>query len=216
MSFVTKEVWSPGGACLDAGGACASAAVTMRNAFLRVPPEHEYAVATMTNASSIASASSARTSRPTRAAGEDRDTLHTYCAHDADCGAGGSCDVERNVCVGGLTADRGETDFLSFYMSRQNLFSDSLTEQACVVGLGVRRPRYRRCEARCEADDAARSARASSRAHARLDPATRPRGAARSRCASARRDRSTYRLEPHFPPYLVRERSRRWRSGTKR
>ena len=49
MSFVTKEVWSPGDGCLTAGGTCASASVTMRNAFLRVPPKHEYAVATMTN-----------------------------------------------------------------------------------------------------------------------------------------------------------------------
>ena len=39
MSFVTKEVWSPGDGCLTTGGTCASASVTMRNAFLRVPPQ---------------------------------------------------------------------------------------------------------------------------------------------------------------------------------
>ena len=49
MSFVTKEIWSPAGNCLTCGGTCASASVTMRNAFLRVPPQHEYAVESLTN-----------------------------------------------------------------------------------------------------------------------------------------------------------------------
>ncbi|HMI91492.1 MAG TPA: hypothetical protein VK509_09025, partial [Polyangiales bacterium] len=39
MSFVTQEVWSPGAVCLTIGGTCAATTVTLRNSFLRVPPE---------------------------------------------------------------------------------------------------------------------------------------------------------------------------------
>jgi hypothetical protein len=133
MSFVTKEVWSPGGGCLQSGGTCASSAVTMRNAFLRVPPEHEYAVATMTHRE-FERFGIFRSHQPTYArGGQDRETQREFCRRDADCGHGSACDVERHVCVGGLTSDRGQTDFLSFYMSRLNLFSDSLTDQRCVA-----------------------------------------------------------------------------------
>src|SRR6185295_9058945 len=123
MSFVTKEVWSPGDGCLTTGGTCASASVTMRNAFLRVPPKHEYAVATMTN-DEFDHFGIFRSHQVTYArGGEDVATEHRFCTKDEQCGPNGACDTVQNICVGGLTTDRGETDFLSFFMSRQNLFS---------------------------------------------------------------------------------------------
>ena len=74
-----------------------------------------------------------RSHQPTYArGGRDRETLRAFCVEDADCGAGGSCDPDQNVCVGGLTEDRGETDFLTFYTSRHNLYADSLTDEECV------------------------------------------------------------------------------------
>src|SRR5204863_8311015 len=60
-------------------------------------------------------------------------TEHGCCSKDEQCGPTGACDGKTNICVGGLTTDRGETDFLSFFMSRQNLFSKSFADKTCVA-----------------------------------------------------------------------------------
>jgi hypothetical protein len=150
MSFVTQESWSPEGSCLTTGGVCASATATMRNAFLRVPPNHEYAVLTETN-NEFDRFGLFRSHQPSYArGGADKSVQRQHCTRDTDCGPGGACDtaqrraadcqaqgktntcrVEQNICIGGLTQDQGETDFLNFYVSRLNLYSDSLTDQGC-------------------------------------------------------------------------------------
>ncbi|MCA9582220.1 MAG: hypothetical protein KC416_10535, partial [Myxococcales bacterium] len=49
MSFVTQEVFSPGNSCLVYNIPCQSVSYTIRNAFLRTPPQHDYAVETQTH-----------------------------------------------------------------------------------------------------------------------------------------------------------------------
>ncbi|MET0385920.1 MAG: zinc-dependent metalloprotease [Polyangiales bacterium] len=213
MSFVTQEVWSPAGSCLQqGGGVCASVTATMRNAFLRIPDGHEYAAGTLTNAE-FDRFGIFRSHQETYAAGgQDRAVQRKHCSADADCGVGGACDTaerrsaqcsaagkaadcrkEENICVGGLTADLGETDFLSFYTSRLNFFEDALTDKACVESWECD-GRYTECasgDAKCLAAQASV-----------CDPAAR-------RCTtplSQRKKRPVvYHLSPHFPPYLVRQ-----------
>jgi hypothetical protein len=203
LSFVTKEVWSPGKSCVNGGGTCASASVTMRNSFLRVPPKHEYALATMGNPQfdrfGIFRSHQVTYDR----GGQDTSTLHTFCTLDSDCGAGGACDTKQNICVGGLTEDRGETDFLSFYMSRQNLYAHSLDRQKPCAQDWECDGRHVDCAA---AKDAAAQMSCEkdlrSRQGSVCDQAAKV-------CTLPVRDRPTrgteYRLSPHFPPYLVRQ-----------
>jgi hypothetical protein len=199
MSFVTKEVWSPGSRCLTSGGTCASATVTTRNSFLRVPPNHDYSVATVTERE-FDHFGIFRSHQPTYArGGEDRGTLREFCASDADCGPGGSCDVTKNICVGGLTADRGETDLLSFFASRQNLYVDSLDASTQCVADWECDGRFLTCEGSSE-PGCADSLRA--RQGSVCDPAAQ-------QCTIPIRAREVkpivYRLSKHFPPYLVRQ-----------
>jgi hypothetical protein len=198
MSFVTQETWSPGGSCLTLGGACAAARVTMRQSFLRVPPDHEYAVKT-TPHSEFDRFGFFRSAQPTYArGGEDRASLHVHCFDDADCGAGGACDRERQICVGGLTEDRGESDFLTFYTSLQNPYADSLDDRECVADW--------ECDGRyaCVGVENAEGCKKDSRVlhGSSCDPAAR-------RCTIPVRDRPIrpveYRLGTHFPPHLVRQ-----------
>jgi len=212
MSFVTKEVWSPGDGCLRQGGVCASVAATVRNSFLRVPDQHEYASHTETNAE-FDRFGLFRSHQPTYAAGaQDRSVQHKHCTADADCGSGGACDnaarrdaectsegkaancrAERNYCVGGLTDDQGMTDFLSFYTSRLNFFENSLTDKACVEDW--------ECDGlydNCAAQDVDCLAKQLSE----CDPAARL-------CTTPLSKRKlrpvVLHLSPHFPPYLVRQ-----------
>jgi hypothetical protein len=202
MSFVTKEVWSPGSNCLTVGGTCAAASVTMRNAFLRVPPEHEYAVQSMTNRE-FDHFGVFRSHQPTYArGGDDVATTRTFCTDDSQCAGGGSCDTAQNICVGGLTGDRGETDFLSFYMSRQNPYADSLTDKACVSDWECD-GRHLTCDGiDDEKDRAACEAELTRTEGSTCDPSAR-------RCTIPLRSRPLrkidYRLSAHFPPYLVRD-----------
>lgn len=155
MSFVTQETWSPGGSCLTLGGTCAAARVTMRQSFLRVPPAHEYAVKTTPN-TDFDRFGFFRSAQPTYArGGADRASLHLHCFEDGDCGAGGACDTERHICVGGLTEDRGETDFLTHYTSLQNLYADSFDDRECVADW--------ECDENCDA--AQHAVRVTSRAY---------------------------------------------------
>jgi hypothetical protein len=213
MSFVTQEAWSPRGSCLTTGGVCASATATMRNSFLRVPPKHEYAALTQTN-NEFDRFGLFRSHQPTYArGGADKSVQRKHCVRDDDCGPNASCDtadrrsadcraqgknencrVEENICVGGLTSDQGETDFLSFFVSRLNLYSDSLTDQTCQEDW--------ECDGRypdvCKGKDPATCKPAEG---SQCDIAAK-------RCTLPLEKRTvrpvTFHLTPNFPPYLVR------------
>jgi hypothetical protein len=140
MSFVTQELWTPTN-CF--GSLCnTSVTVTVRDAFLRVPPLHEYAVETLANSEYDRFGIIRTESRTYLRGGGDRSTLGRYCDTDSDCDpacADGDvacevhCDVSQHLCVGGLLNEHGETDFLTFYRLRHNFYSDSLTDQSCIA-----------------------------------------------------------------------------------
>ncbi|HET8939736.1 MAG TPA: hypothetical protein VFN67_40130, partial [Polyangiales bacterium] len=212
MSFVTQEVWSPADGCLRTGGVCASATATMRNSFLRIPDNHSYAAHTETN-SEFDRFGIFRSHQPTYAAGgNDRAVQRKHCESDADCSDGGACDTasrrstecteagkpadcrkEENICVGGLTSDLGQTDFLSFYTSRLNFFQNSLSDKICEESWECD-GRFTEC---ASGDEACQIAETSV-----CDPA-----AHRCTVPVAKRKLSPVRLHlsPHFPPYLVRQ-----------
>ncbi len=188
MSFVTQEAWSPRDYCLTTGGVCATATATMRNSFLRVPPKHEYAVLTETN-NEFDRFGMFRSHQPSYArGGQDKATLKKHCTRNSDCGAGGACDTKQQICVGGLTEDHGETDFLNFFVSRLNLYSDSLTDQACDEDW--------ECDGRHDGEGQGKGTEGSA-----CDLAAK-------RCTLPLEKRKvrpvTFHLTADFPPYLVR------------
>jgi hypothetical protein len=211
MSFVTQEVWSPADGCLRTGGICASANATMRNSFLRVPDKHTYAAHTVSN-QEFDRFGIFRSHQPTYAGGgRDKSVQRKHCVTDQDCTDGGACDTEsrrasectaagkpadcraaENICVGGLTSDLGQTDFLSFYSSRLNFFENSLTDKVCEESWECD-GRYGDC---ASGDDACQIAQTSA-----CDPAAK-------RCTVPLSQRTLrpvkLHLSPHFPPYLVR------------
>lgn len=137
MSFTTMTLFSPGATCLFAGGApCQTFAAPMRVAFLRVPPNHEYASAQQPHVEFDRFGLFRTWQRTYVRGGQPQGETAQYCDEDTDCGAGGHCELDpsatyANRCVGGLTEDFGETDLLAFYRPRHNFFSNSLTEQSC-------------------------------------------------------------------------------------
>ncbi len=149
MSFVTQELYSPGVNCLIYDIPCQTAAVTVRNSFLRVPPNHEYAVETESHREFDRFGTFRTYQRTYVRGGADLATLEKRCSADSDCGSGGYCDMNYfsdpsspgyiegltgvGVCSGGLTDDYGELDFLTFYRPRHNHFVDHLTEQSCTA-----------------------------------------------------------------------------------
>lgn len=134
FSFVTLMNLTPGAACLTSAGVpCGVLRVPYRTAFLRVPPEHEYASAAQAHPEFDRFGTFRLMQRTYARGGLPRETLGDFCAVDADCGAGGFCDTEAQVCAGGLTPAYGETDFLTFYRPRHNLYRDPLSDQACVA-----------------------------------------------------------------------------------
>lgn len=158
MSFVTFVNMSPGELCITANGAsCQTLAIPSRLAFLRVPPEHQYAAATQGHVE-FDKFGVFRTYQRTYI-GAGQDDLTRRCDRNADCGTGGFCDAETNTCEGGLGQDFGETDALSFLRPRHNFFAESLTDQECTadwecdgrfgdgprVGGSICDPRARRC-----------------------------------------------------------------------
>jgi len=183
MSFVNREVWTPGSSCRS----CTAVNVLTRNSFLRVPPNHEYAAAKSTHRE-FDRFGFFRALQPTYIrGGEDKTVQAVHCDSDADCGAGGHCEPTTGTCAGGLTSDFGETDALTFYMSRHNLYADSLTDQSCVSDW--------ECNGRHdEGDDVDKHG-------STCDPVAR-------RCTLPLRARPIkpveYTLSAHFPPYLVR------------
>jgi hypothetical protein len=133
MSFVTQEAYSPGGACLNYGLPCQAASLTIRNAFLRVPPEHEYAVEVENNQEFDRFGTFRTYQRTYVRGGQNRESLHDHCEEDSDCGVGGKCDGDRHFCVGGITSDFGETDFLAWYRPRHNFWVKSFDGRPCVA-----------------------------------------------------------------------------------
>ena len=132
MSFVTFMNLSPGDVCVQTSGTpCQTLAIPHRLAFLRVPPDHQYAAATQTH-EEFDRFGVFRTNQRTYVRA-DQDSVTRRCDRDIDCGIGGYCDVQRRVCAGGLGEDYGETDALAFLRPRHNLFQQSLTDQVCSV-----------------------------------------------------------------------------------
>ena len=130
MSFVTNELWTPMN-CL--GTACnTSIQISIRNAFLRIPPNHEYAVETLPNSEYDRFGIIRTENRTYIRGGSDRSDLGRYCDTDQDCG-GAACDVTTHLCRGGLSSEFALTDFLTFYRLRHNFYSDSLTDRQCIA-----------------------------------------------------------------------------------
>jgi hypothetical protein len=114
MSFVTNELWTPQN-CFTA--TCESSLrVSLRNAFLRVPPEHEYAVETLTNNAYDRFGIIRTEQRTYIRGGDDRSGIGTYCdarclstcTFDEDCGAGGVCSIGADgvgACSAGVQED---------------------------------------------------------------------------------------------------------------
>lgn len=145
MSFVSQQIWSPGSSCFTYGTRCSSAAVTVRSSFMRIPPNHEYATESQTYSEFDRFGLFRSEQRTYVRGGNDREVTQQFCASDDDCGrtclnpdgsgehigCPGSCDPDQHICVGGLSRDYGETDFLTFYRPRYNFYSDSLTDTQC-------------------------------------------------------------------------------------
>lgn len=185
MAFVTQELHSPGAQCFYYAIPCQTVAVQIRNAFLRVPPNHEYAVETQSHAEFDRFGTFRTYQRTYVRGGAPRDTVAERCETDADCGSGGRCDPTRRICVGGLTRDLGELDFLAFYRPRHNFYADSLTDQECIADW--------QCDGRYEGIP--------EKAGSVCDRAAR-------RCTIPMRDRPTrrvvYHLNKGYPVHLVR------------
>lgn len=204
MSFVTQQLLSPGAQCLFDGSPCQTYAITTRHSFMRVPPNHQYASSTETHGEFDHFGLIRNYQRTYVRGGQSRDQLGVSCSvgctSDAECGIGGTCggagtctaglvdghhgcnwgtcDVGAARCVGGLTSDQDETDFLVFYTPRYNLWSDPLTDTAC------------RADRECSAIQAG----------SECDRASR-------RCTVPVQDRTTrrvtYHLNPGFPAHLA-------------
>ncbi|MEM9068496.1 MAG: zinc-dependent metalloprotease [Myxococcota bacterium] len=185
MSFVSMMAFSPGGNCLLIGGGnfCSTITVPVRTAFLRVPPNHDYAVGVQPHQDFDRFGLFRTEQRTYIRGGRGVEVQAIHCTSDAECN-GHACDLEQNICVGGLTADRGETDFLTFYKPRHNLFAQSLTDQEC------------RSDWQCDG----RFADTPGTAGSTCDRSAR-------RCTIPMRDRElrpvTYHLNDGYPAFLV-------------
>ena len=111
MSFVTQEIWTP----LTCFGATCNSSIrlTLRNSFLRIPPNHEYATETLANSDYDRFGIIRTEARTFIRGGLDRSTVGSYCdaratatcAFNEDCGAGGACDVAAGICTAGVLED---------------------------------------------------------------------------------------------------------------
>lgn len=287
MSFVTNELWTP---LTCFGASCESSLrISIRHAFLRVPPEHEYAVETLPNSEYDRFGIIRTENRTYVRGGRDRSTLGTYCdarctatcdvltcTSDGDCGTGGRCqrgecvagtyenedqcgtggrcshaldagwgrslatcsagtredaddcgvgtmctyapgggtcgqnldadcgpglcNLETNTCEGGLTPEYGETDFLTFYRLRHNMFRNSFLRDAS--GNTIPCTGDWQCDGRHTDSGAASGSRCDPAAHLCTLPI-------------AQRDPRPvyYHLSAHYPRHLVRsafETSAQW------
>ncbi len=174
------------------GTPCNTAAVFVRSSFLRVPPNHTYAVETQTNNEFDRFGLFRTYERTYVRGGQDVSTLHKFCRTNADCGPDNDqtgnhvCDTSKHYCVGGLTDDQGETDFLTFYRPRHDFWRDQLTDKSCVADW--------ECDGRY-------GNMAPGQPGSVCDPAAR-------RCTVPLKDRPThtvdYYLSPGFPRHLVK------------
>jgi hypothetical protein len=131
FSIVNNEMVSPGSSCLFLGLPCQTAVVTVRHAFLRVPPNHEFQAETQTHLEFDKFGTFRSFQRTFVRGGEDQSTLAQRCTADADCTNGGACNLDTNTCEGGLTEAYNETDFLAFYRPRHNLWRNQLSDVDC-------------------------------------------------------------------------------------
>ncbi|MFK7991942.1 MAG: hypothetical protein AB8I08_38350 [Sandaracinaceae bacterium] len=258
MSFVTNELWTPtrcGSATCET-----SIRISLRNSFLRIPPNHEYASETLPNQEYDRFGIIRTDSRTFISGGQDRAAFGRYCdarcratcEFDEDCGTGGrcelpaglgagtcvagmledvddcgagtmcdysaggdsgdgqcvgnldadcgpgACNLETNMCEGGLTSYRGETDFKTFRRLRHNFYSDSLAD--------LDDPRHTdgRCIADWQCDNrhgTADGVPGNMTSGSICDPAA-------NRCTIPLRQRPVravdYRLSPGYPRHLVR------------
>ncbi len=134
MSFTTMTMISPGDSCLYVGGGtCQTLSVPMRLAFLRVPPEHEFASQTESH-EQFDRFGLFRTYQRSYIRGGTREIR---CRTDLDCVGAGFCDISAAAGEGGycsgLSSDLGETDFMTFYRPQHNFYRNSLTDTACTV-----------------------------------------------------------------------------------
>ncbi len=181
MSFVTQEMWTPT-ECY--GQSCGtSIAITMRDAFLRVPPHHDYAVETLANSEYDRFGIIRTEQRTYFRGGEPRSSLGEFCTANEDC-VTNACDTDRHVCVGGLTDELGDTDYLTYYRLRHNFYASSLTSTECLTDW--------ECNGRYGTGGTSGSV---------CDQAAH-------RCTIPLRDRVVrpvhYRLSPGYPTYLLR------------
>ena len=134
MSFVSMMKLSPGDSCLYiGGGACTTLSVPHRVSFLRVPPNHQYAVATQSHEEFDDFGLFRTYQRTYNRGGQNSNTATRRCDCNEDCGKNGYCDVESHVCAGGITGDYGETDALAFLRPRHGFYEQSLTGKECLT-----------------------------------------------------------------------------------
>lgn len=134
MSFVTFKNLSPGDNCLYIGGGpCQALSIPSRLAFLRVPPNHQYAAAKQSHDEFDKFGVFRTYQRTYLRGGQAQETVARRCDRNQDCGTGGYCNPESHICAGGLTEDYGETDLLAFLRPRHNLFEQSLTDTTCAA-----------------------------------------------------------------------------------
>ena len=101
MSFVTNEIWTPSN-CFSA--ACGSSMrISIRHAFLRVPPNHQYAVETLPNSDYDRFGILRTDSRTYIAGGQDRSTVGRFC----DAVAVATASSTRTVASAARAAPRG-------------------------------------------------------------------------------------------------------------
>jgi hypothetical protein len=130
MSFVTRDMWTP---LQCFGTACGTSVVlTSREAFLRIPPNHEYAVETLANSEYDRFGIIRTENRTYLRGGLSREELGVWCNLDTECETG-VCNEGTHMCEGGLSDELGETDFLTYYRLRHNFYSDSLTGTDCIA-----------------------------------------------------------------------------------
>ncbi|HJL16827.1 MAG TPA: hypothetical protein RMH99_14280 [Sandaracinaceae bacterium LLY-WYZ-13_1] len=110
MSFVTNELWTPTNC--PSTVCSTSIRMSLRHAFLRVPPEHEYAVETLPHSEYDRFGIIRTESRTFIGGGEDRSEIGRFCDaacgatcdFDEDCGAGGRCEIDGSTGVGSCVA----------------------------------------------------------------------------------------------------------------
>lgn len=201
MSFTTMTLLSPGASCLQGGAQfCQTISVPMRNSFLRIPPNHEYAAQVQTHADYDRFGTFRTYQRSYVRGGQDETESVRRCTVNEDCGTNGFCNLDAaagpvGICDGGLSENYGETDALSMYRPRHSFFRNSFRRDGAGNTIACRADWQ--CDDRFSGDDGARMANAGSV----CDRAARV-------CTIPTRERElqqvTYTLSDGFPRHLVK------------